>query len=257
MESVLAGVLLLVGNWRLLLMELVPALWLGAITWDWRARTFGKLPLAEVHGEAAVAVMAVILVMTFAAYWCNAVFAFAAVQSPPVDLRAAMRSAGAHWRRITVWAAVAGLAHLVVAVYLTRTTVTIYSITLGAVVVLQMYALVAMPVALVARARVPSRGRRDRIARLLLAGALSGVASSPGFLLNRLAILLIALGLPWLGVALLVPAVVVQAAGAASSRAVQLAARVQEARHAGSGHAGSGDPRPPHAEVVHAEGGQR
>lgn len=230
MESVVAGVLLLLGNWRLLVMELVPALWLGAITWDWRARTFGQLPLAEVHGAAAAVVTVLILVMTFAAYWCNAVFAFAAVQRPPIDQRSAAVAASVHWRRITAWALVAGVAHVVVAVVVTRTTVPAYSVALGAVVVLQMYGLVAMPVALVARTRVPSRGRRERIARLLLAGALSGVASSPGFILNRIGILCFALGLPWLGVILLVPAVVVQAAGAASSRAVQLAARVQEAK---------------------------
>ena len=91
----------------------------------------------------------------------------------------------------------------------------------------------------------PSRerlGARQRAARLLLSGALSGVASTPGFLLNRMAILFFALGAPWIGAALLVPAVVVQAAGAASSRAVSLAARVEEARKAGSGDS-TGDNR--------------
>jgi hypothetical protein len=232
-DSVLAGVWLLLGNWRLLLLELVPALWLGAITWDWRVRTFGRLPLAEVHGLVALGVVLVVLGTTLVAYWCNSVFAFTAVQPSPVDLSAAFASARSHARRITTWALAAGGAHAVVAVAFTRTNVLLYSIALGAVVLVQMYGLVALPVALVAQPTKKLRTRGERAARLALNGALSGVASTPGFLLNRIGILLFAVGLPWLGVAVLVPAVVFQAAGAASSRAVQLAARVQEANESG------------------------
>ena len=186
------------------------------------------------YGLVAVAVTVFVIGTTLIAYWCNTVFAFTAVQPPPIDVKAAYASARVHRWRITRWAVVAGSAHAVVAVFLTRTNVALYSVALGAVVVLQMFGLVALPVALVAQPVKEHLGPRQRAARLLLSGALSGVASTPGFVLNRLAILLFALGAPWLGAALLVPAVLFQAAGAASSKAVQLATRVQEANQARS-----------------------
>ena len=228
-DAVVRGVLLLVSNWRLLLLELVPALWMGAITWDWRSRTFGRLPLPDVYGLQAVVVATIVIATTFIAYWCNSVFAFTAVQPPPVDVKGAYASARLHTGRITRWALAVGTAHALVAVFITRTNVALYSIALGAVAMLQMYGLVALPVALVVRPAKEVLTRRERVARMALKGALSGVASTPGFLLNRLAILLFALGAPWAGVALLIPAVIFQAAGAASARAVQLATRVKEA----------------------------
>ncbi len=229
-EAVVAGVLLLLRNWRLLLVELVPAVWLGAITWDWRARTFGELPLAEVYGAVALGVAVLVVTATVVAYWCNAVFAFTTVQPPPIDLRAAFRAATAHRRRILAWAVPIGLAHTVVAVFLTRGTLALYSVALGAVVVVQMYGLVALPVALVTgdSRRREHLTRRERISRAVVSGTLTGVASTPGFVLNRLGILMFAVGAPWAGVALLVPAVLFQVAGVASARAVQLAARVRE-----------------------------
>lgn len=226
-DAVVAGVLLLLSNWRLLLVEIVPALWLGAITWDWRARTFGALPLAEVHGLVAVGVAILVLALTVLAYWCNSIFAYTAVQQAPIDLHAAYRATNRHWRLILSWALLIGAAHAFVAVVVTRTTVLLYTISLGAIVLVQMYALVALPVALVTGAtRVKENGRASRA---LVSAGLSGLASTPGFILNRIGILFFALGLPWLGVLLLIPAVVIQAAGAASARAVLLAARVQEA----------------------------
>jgi hypothetical protein len=226
-DALVAGGLLLLRNWRLMLVELVPAMWLGALTWDWRTRATGRLPLAEVYGLAAVGVALFVIAATYAAYWCNAVFAFTAVQTPPTNLRRAVQSATSRCRVIATWALLAGLAHAVVAVFVTRTTVLAYSIALGAVVLVQMYGLVALPVALVTpKATRERRTLRERILALALTGAVSGVASTPGFVLNRVGLLLFAVGAPWLGVLVLVPAVIVQAAGAASARAVQLAARV-------------------------------
>lgn len=235
LDALVAGVLLLLRNWKLLLVELVPAIWLGALTWDWRARVTGRLPLAEVHGAAAVGVAVLVMAATYAAYWCNALFAFTATRPPPVDLRAAARSARAARRTIATWALLAGAAHALVAVFVTRTNLPLYSIALGAVVLVQMYGLVALPVALVApTAARHRRTLRERAAAMVLTGAVSGVASAPGFLLNRLGLVFFAVGVPWLGMIVLVPAVLIQAAGAASARAVQLAARVQ-VREAGAG----------------------
>ena len=223
-ELMVGGVLLLLRNWRLLLLELVPAIWLAAITWDWRVHVTGELPRVGFDGWAALGVLTFVVAANLLAYWCNATFAFVLTQQGEPSIRVAFDEARRHAWKITVWALTVGVAHGVVSVAGARWSLAWFGIALGAVAIAQMYAIVALPVALAGLRKQRYASHRQRVASYAVSGALTSVAIAPGFVLNRIAIVLIGLGWPLLGGPLLAVAIVLQVAGTSSARAVKLAA---------------------------------
>lgn len=226
LDALVGAVLVLLTTARLALVELVPAVWLAAITWDWRSRTSGKLELPEVHGPVALAVVALVLLVTLAAYWCSATVTFALLQPMPISVGRAFGAARAHAPLITSWALAVGTAHAAVSVGLSRTTVGWYGLGLGIVAVAQMYSLVALPVALAGlpRLHLPFR---QRLLNTLLTAGITVVAVAPGLVLNRLSVALIDVGVPAGGVVLLAGAVILQIAATSSAHTVALATKVK------------------------------
>jgi hypothetical protein len=233
LDALVSAVLLVTTTARLALLEVVPALWLGAITWDWRVHSTGELPLPAVHGWVAWVVAGGILIVNTAAYWCNAVLTFALREPPPVRLRNAVSAARVHGPTITAWALAIGVVHVVVSVVLARTTVGWYFVGITIVVVAQMYALVALPVSL---AGLSFKGipRRQRLTSTLTTAGLTLIALVPGIVLARVAVGLMGLDVPGIGVLVLVLAVVLQVAATSSVHTVALATKLNVASANGS-----------------------
>jgi hypothetical protein len=228
LDALVSAVLLLSTTARLALVEVVPALWLGAIAWDWRVHSTGQLPLPAVHGWIAVLVAVGVLVVNLTAYWCNVVLSFALREPPPIRLALAFRAARAHGRTITTWALAIGVVHVVVSIFLARTSAAWFGVGITVVVVIQMYALVALPVSL---AGLSFRGipRAQRFGSTLATAALTLVALAPGFVLTRIAVVLLNLDVNVIGAAVLVVAVFVQVAATSSVRTVVLATKLNVA----------------------------
>jgi hypothetical protein len=154
------------------------------------------------------------------------VFAFTLTQGDAVDLSAAFAQARARARIVNAWALTIGVVHAAVSVFAVRGSLGGYAVAQGAIAVVQMYALVALPAAL---AGLPRRRRmpvRERASSLAITATLAGVAAAPGFGLNRLGVVLIGLGLPLVGGLILAVAIVLQIAAASSASAVKLATRL-------------------------------
>jgi hypothetical protein len=215
-------------NWRLILLAALPALWLGAISWQWRRVVIAGDDLPEVHGAAAAAAAAVVVVMTAGSYWCNVTFALTVRDAGPPQIRRAFERARERSRWIWVAAAVTATAHVLVVVWMVRAGASWFVLGLSAVALVQMYAFVAVPV-LIATGR---RERRTMPARLRSTAAslgVSGITATPGLALNRLGVLLLGLGwFRWFGVLLICVAALLQVAGISSATAVKFAARLAE-----------------------------
>ena len=89
----LRGVKLLILNWRLSVIQLVPAAWVWLAMWDLKRHllhgaSFRHLPLV-----AMLALAAAVVVFTIAAFWCNTIFAFAIDAPPPPRIAPAFRQA--------------------------------------------------------------------------------------------------------------------------------------------------------------------
>jgi hypothetical protein len=228
LDALVSAVLLLVTTARLTLVEIVPALWLGAITWDWRVHSTGQLALPAVHGWIAALVAIGVLVVNLTAYWCNVVLSFALREPPPVRLACAFREARNHGATITAWALGIGGVHAFVSIMLARSSLAWFGLGITVVVVIQMYALVALPVSL-AGLSFRDIPRAQRIGSTIATAALTLVALTPGFVLTRIAVALMDLDVPWAGAVVLVVAVLVQVAATSSVRTVVLATKLNVA----------------------------
>jgi hypothetical protein len=133
-----------------------------------------------------------------------------------------------HGATITGWALTIGVVHVVVSVVLARTSTIWFGAGMTVVVVIQMYALVALPVSL---AGLSFKGvpRTQRLGSTVATAALTFVALAPGLVLTRLAVALMNLDVQWIGVVALIVAVLVQVAATSSVRTVVLATKLNVA----------------------------
>lgn len=219
MVLMVEGMLLLARNWRLVLLELVPAVWLATVLWDWRSHVLHGQSLVVVHGWAALGAAVLVTGATLVSYWCNVAFAFAATLQPP-DVRTAARRATGSWRPIVFAAAVVSALHVWVSVRGVRLGPETFSIGITIVVAVQMVMYTALP-AHVLGLRRERLTMRDRVGKSVLAGAVGLIAAAPGFALSRAGQLLIATSsFKILGAVVLAVAVLVQVAGVSGTRAV-------------------------------------
>ncbi len=218
------GVVLLVRHWRLTLLQLVPAVWISVMTWNLRTHL---LQGHELDLAVAPAAAAAVLVVAQAAYWCNATFGFVMVQQGAPDIGAAFREARPHWRFIGGLALLTGCAQAAVWLLLPQASLRWFWIALLAMFVVQVYLFVAIPSWLIGVR--PTGTRRERAIQSLTTGVLSGVAATPGFLFNRIGLLLLGVGaLWWLGVAILAISAVLHVTASSSVRVVKMSVRLHE-----------------------------
>lgn len=227
------GVLILLRNWRLLLLQLVPAAWIWVMTRELKAHVFAGHDLPTLYADL---VAGGVLVVAQISYWCNATFAFAVAGEEGTGIADAFRQARSRWRLISGVALLTGSAQAAVWLFLDGNWLTVGLVTM---LVVQIYMFIAVPAWLVG---APSRAasRRQKAEQTLTTGVLSGVASTPGFLLNRIALLI--LGIPtvgFIGFILLAISAVLHVTASSSVRVVKLSIRLKS-----PGAESSGDPPP-------------
>jgi hypothetical protein len=222
------GIKLLILNWRLLLIELVPAGWVWLVMWDLkqhalRGAAFRELTLAGVLVAGAGAVA-----LTMTAFWCNTVFGYA-IAGPRPRIAPAVRQANCHLAGIAVAGLVVGVIIALAFATVPRIGSTwVYVVVLSAVLSLLLVSLVAIPARILGakRTKLPLR---QSVGGLAAGGALTAVVMTPGFILDRLGILLLGVpGLHVLGLILLSVGAALHAAGMASVRAVKLSMKLGE-----------------------------
>ena len=217
------GVVLLLQNWRLTLLQLFPAVWIWVMAWNMKHHLASKPTFST---GAVVAIAAGVLLAAQVAYWCNATFAFTMAQAPTSDIRAAFEEARGHWRLIGGLAFLTGGVQALIWLLMPRLNTDWLWVALLAMFGVQIYLFVAIPCWLVGARKTGSR--RDRATRTVTTSALSGVAALPGFLLNRVGWLLLGAGaLGIVGIALLAVGAVLHVTASTSMRVVKLSLRLR------------------------------
>jgi len=217
------GIALLFTSWRLTLLQLVPAAWIYAMTWNIRSHM-----LAHQHPPLThVALIAVgEMIAAQAAYWCNATFAFTLTQDGIPRISAAFAEARPHWRAISGLALATGSLQAVVWLVLPQWRLSVFWLALVTMFVIQVYLFVALPAWLLGVRKTGSR--RERGLQSLTTGVLSGIAATPGYLLNRIGLLLLSVGaLWWVGVVVVAFAAVMHVAASSSARVVKMSVRLR------------------------------
>ena len=104
------GLMLLFSNWRLTLIQVLPAMWIWAAMLDLKAHAFKGHEFEVWHGSVQVVLVMAITLVTTACFYLNAVFAFAISQPGPPKIRPAFTLARRHLGVVVGTGAVVGLA---------------------------------------------------------------------------------------------------------------------------------------------------
>jgi hypothetical protein len=207
------GLKLLFSEWRLTLVQIIPAMWIWAAMLDF------KLPLA-------VVVVAAIALVSIAAFYLNAVFAFAISRPGRPQIRAAFESVREHLRVVVGFGLVVGVALGFSAVVVPRWGRGWFAISLGIVVAVMMLTYVTVPSRL-AGMKAPDVSQRDKLAAAAVAGAVGALVCTPPYVIGRIGIILLgSRTLFVLGVILLVVGLALQAGATGAVKAIKMSAKL-------------------------------
>jgi uncharacterized membrane protein len=182
------GLRLLVTNWRLTLVQVLPAMWIWVAMFDLKAHVLHGKSFNALRGPVLIPIVLLIIAITIASFFLNAVFAFAVSQPGRPEVRPAVAQARRHLRPIMASGAVVGALLAFSTMVVTRWGRPWFTISLGIVVGVMMVSYVAVPARLIG-AKPPQQSRRDKLAGAAVGGALSATVCTPPYVLGRLGIL--------------------------------------------------------------------
>jgi hypothetical protein len=225
---------LLVTNWRLMLVEALPALLIWAVTLDLKAHVLHGKEFNVIRGPVVVVLFALAVLVTIGAFFLNAAFAFTISRPGPPDVTAGLRQARRHARAVIGWGGVLGLALGVAAILVPRWGLRWFALSLGTVLAVMMVCYVAVPARIVGvRSAKPAdmAGRRDKLAATALAGLVGGIICTPPYVISRVGEGLLGNGpLFALGVALIVIGLTLEAGTTGAVKAVKVSAKLLAGR---------------------------
>jgi hypothetical protein len=247
------GLKLLVTNWRLTLVEILPAMWIWAAMLDLKLHVFRGKEFHIIRGPLLIPILLVIASITAASFFLNAVFAFAIAKPGAPQIRPAFAQAREHLRPILSWGFTIGVALWFGAIIVQRWGKGWYALTLSIVVAVMMFAYVAVPSRLVGIKS--ARSRRDKLTATAVGGAIGGVVCSPPYALGRVAILLLGSHtFRVLAVIMLAVAVVLQTGATTATKAIKFSAKlVVSHKPSATDGAATTEPAPGVAEEAAAE----
>jgi hypothetical protein len=192
------GVKLLFTNWRLTLIQVLPAMWIWAAMYDLKLHVQPVTRLHLVHGkpfhllmgpQVVIPVVLGVAVVTAACFYLNAVFAFAIVQPGRPQIRPAFNQARSHLLIVLGSGFVVGILLGLSAVVVPRWGAFWFALSLGIVVGIMMVCYVAVPSRLIGMKAVGSR--RDKLAASVVGGTVGAVICTPPYALGRAGLILL------------------------------------------------------------------
>ena len=177
------GVKLLVTNWRLTLIQLLPAMWIWAAMIDLKAHVLHGKSFHTIRGPLLILPALAIITLTAFGYFLNAVFAFAISKAGPPDIRPAFTEARKHLRIVGGYGVAIGLMLAFSTLIAPRWGRGWFAISLSIVIGIMMVTYVAIPARLIGMKTTYSR--RDKLTAAAVGGALGAVVCLPPYLLAR------------------------------------------------------------------------
>ena len=178
----LQGVKLLFTNWRLTLVQILPAMWIWAAMLDLKAHALHGKEFHLLRGPLLWLVVLVIAGLTAGSFFLNGVFAFAISKPGTAQIRPAFTEAKRHLRTILAWGLIVGLALGFATMVVDRWGKLWFSLTLSVVVAVMMVAYVAVPARLIGVKS--ARSRRDKLTASAVGGAVGAAVCAPPFALR-------------------------------------------------------------------------
>ena len=220
------GVKLLVTNWRLTLVQILPAMWIWVALLDIKVHVLHDKQFNVLRGPVLIPAVLGVTLLTAGSFFLNAVFAFAISEPGKPLIRPAFASARRHLRVILEWGCGVGLALSFSALIATRWGHWPFVISQSIVVGIMMLCYLAVPARIVGIKK--TRSRRDNLAATAVGGAVGAVVCSPPYMLGRLGILMLGWGdvVFWFGILFIVIGAALQTGVTSAVKAVKFSAKL-------------------------------
>ncbi len=228
------GLKLLFSNWRLTLIQVLPAMWIWAAMFDLKAHVLYGKSFHVVTGPARILIVLAITAVTMASFFLNAVFAFAiAAQGPPL-IHPAFRQARSHLSVILGSGAVVGACLGLSTGVLVRWGLWWFALSLSIVIAVMMVAYVAVPSRLVGIKT--AHPQRDKLAASAMGGVIGAVVCTPPYLLGRAGLLMLGSRVLFIpGIVVFLAGLTLQAGTTSAVKAVKMGARLMPGRQPAAG----------------------
>jgi len=226
------GVKLLFTNWRLTLVQVLPAMWIWAAMYDLKAKVLrGKQFIGLSGPTMAIWLVIGITVITAASFYLNAVFAFAIVEPGRPAIRPAFAKTRSHLPIILGSGAIVGVLLGLSAVVVPRYWGGLYwfAFSLSIVIGIMMVCYVAVPSRLIGIK--PVQSRRDKLTASAVGGAIGAVICTPPYALGRVGLVLLGSStLIFLGVILFAVGITLQAGATGAVKTIKMSAKLVSGR---------------------------
>jgi hypothetical protein len=219
------GVKLLFTNWRLTVIQVLPAMWVWAAMIDLKAHVLHGKSFYVLHGPVVILIVLAIAAITAASFYLNAVFAFAIVQPGRPLIRPAFTQARSHLAVILGSGAAVGVCLGLATVVFTRWGAWWFAISLSVVIAVMMVCYVAVPARLIGFKTTHSR--RDKLTATAVGGAIGAVVCAPPYLLGRIGLIMLGshtLFIP--GVILIAIGLTLQAGATGAVKTIKMSAKL-------------------------------
>ena len=183
------GVKLLYTNWRLTLVQIVPAMWIWIAMLDIKLHVFHGKQFHVIRGPLLIPCVLGVTALTAASFYLNGVFAFAISVPGQPHIRPAFGRAKRHLRVILTWGCAIGLALSFSALIATRWGHWPFVISQSIVVGIMMLCYVAVPARLIGMKTTHST--RDKLTASVVGGAVGAVICTPPYALGRIGLILL------------------------------------------------------------------
>ncbi len=233
------AVKLLFTNWRLTLVQVLPAMWIWAAMFDLKAHVLHGKSFHVLTGPIVIPIVLAVAAVTAAGFFLNAVFAFAIASEGPPAIRPAFAQARSHLAVVLGWGAGVGLCLGLATVVVTRWRPLWFALSLSIVVAVMMVCYVAVPARLIGVKTTYSK--RDKLTASAVGGAIGGVVCTPPYVLGRVGLLMLGshtLFIP--GCVVIAIGVTLQAGATGAVKSVKMIAKLGS----GSRRAAGDDPPP-------------
>jgi hypothetical protein len=224
------GLRLVVTNWRLTLVQVLPAMWIWIAMLDLKAHVLHGKSFHVLRGPILIPIILLIAAITAAGFYLNGVFAFAIAKPGPPEIRPAFAQARGHLPIVLGSGFVVGLLLGVATMVFPRWGSPWFAVALSIVIGIMMVLYVSLPSRLIGMKTTYSKV--DALKATAVGGALGAAVCSPPYAIGRVGILMLgshALFIP--GLFVLAFGVVLQTGATSSVKAIKMSAKLVAGNH--------------------------
>ncbi len=224
------GLRLVVSNWRLMVVTVLPAMWIWLAMYDLKLHFLHGRSSHVIRGSILIPICLAIIAITMAAFFLNAVFAFAIAKPGRPEVRPGVLEARRHRTPILVSGGILGALLAFSTMIVTRWGRPWFGLILSAVVGLMMLCYVAVPARLIGGK--PRQSRRDKLTTTALGGLIGATVCTPPYLLGRIGLLMLGSKVLFVpGIFVFAIGITLQAGATGAVRAIKMSVSLTAGRH--------------------------